>query len=115
MMISMNGKTKKQIKYNGPKREHENWHRKVAEFIKAGWTIERIAEQLEVSPSTVRTSVQRNLNLLMEDSIPICFGYKNEAYLTEEEMLEGYKLPKYSDLSETEKQLYDGKKEKRNN
>lgn len=108
----MNGK-KKQNKYNIPSRQHGNWHRKVVELVKAGYTIEKIAELLDVTPNTVRLSIQRNMYLLSEDVPGIHFGYKNEAYLTEEEMLNGYKPPKYSDLSETEKQLYDEQEEKK--
>ena len=34
------------------------------------------------------------------------FGYKDEAYLTEEEMIKGYVTPKYSELSVAEKEIY---------
>ena len=33
-------------------------------------------------------------------------GYKNESYLTEEEMIQGYVAPKYSELSIAEKEIY---------
>ena len=33
-------------------------------------------------------------------------GYKTESYFTEEEMINGYVEPKYSELSETEKELW---------
>ena len=110
-MISMNGK--KQNKYNIPSRQHDNWHRKVVELVKAGYSIEKIAELLSVTPNTVRLSIQRNMYLLSDNVPGICFGYKNEAYLTEEEMLDGYKAPKYSDLSNIEKQVYDEQEEKK--
>lgn len=99
-------------KYQG---HSEDWHRKVAEMVKANWTLQEIASQLKVHVDTVRLSVQRYMHLLREEVTPICFGHKNEAYLTEEEMLEGYKPPKYSDLSIDEKLIYDynGKEKKK--
>ena len=39
------------------------------------------------------------------DNKKIYFGYKNESYMTEEEMLEGFKCS-YEDLSEIEKYMY---------
>ena len=99
-------------KYQG---HSEDWHRKVAEMVKANWTLQEIATQLKVHVDTVRLSVQKYMYLLREEVTPICFGYKNEAYLTEEEMLEGYKPPKYSDLSIDEQLIYDynGKEKKK--
>jgi len=37
----------------------------------------------------------------------IHFGYKNEEYFTEEEMIIGYVIPKYEELSLQEKEIYD--------
>jgi hypothetical protein len=37
----------------------------------------------------------------------IHFGYKNEEYFTEEEMIIGYVIPKYEELSPEEKEIYD--------
>ena len=37
----------------------------------------------------------------------ICFGYKNQEYYTEEEMIIGYIIPKYEELSPEEKEIYD--------
>lgn len=34
------------------------------------------------------------------------FGSKDEAYFSEEEMINGYKAPKYSELSKQEKELW---------
>ena len=34
------------------------------------------------------------------------FGYKDESYLTEKEMIQGYVPPKYSELSIAEKEIY---------
>ena len=99
-------------KYQG---HSEDWHRKVAEMLKANWTLQEIATQLKVHVDTVRLSVQKYMYLLREEVTPICFGHKNEAYLTEEEMLEGYKPPTSSDLSIDEKLIYDynGKEKKK--
>lgn len=43
------------------------------------------------------------------DKNKIYFGYKKEAYYTEEEMIEGFKCS-YEDLSESEKAMYNFKK-----
>jgi hypothetical protein len=37
----------------------------------------------------------------------IHFGYKNVEYFTEEEMINGYVVPKYEELSPEEKEIYD--------
>lgn len=97
-------------KYQG---HSEDWHRKVVEMVKANWTLQEIATQLKVHLDIVRLSVQKYMYLLCDDVPGICFGHKNEAYLTEEEMLEGYIPPKYSDLSIDEKIIYDGKEKKK--
>jgi hypothetical protein len=41
----------------------------------------------------------------------IHFGIKNEAYYTEEEMIIGYVIPKYEELSPEEKKIYDKEEE----
>lgn len=33
-------------------------------------------------------------------------GYKNESYLSEEEMIQGYVAPTFNELSESEKEIY---------
>jgi hypothetical protein len=38
--------------------------------------------------------------------VSIALGHKNEAYMTEEEMLNGYVAPSYEELSEIEKEMY---------
>ena len=40
------------------------------------------------------------------DIIKLPLQGKTESYFTEEEMIRGYKAPKYSELSETEKELW---------
>lgn len=85
----------------------KHWHIKVAELIIANRTMDEIAKYLNVNVSIVRKSVRDYSYLTIKKISPVCFGYKNTAYFTEEEMLDGYKPPKYSDLSETEKQIYD--------
>lgn len=97
-------------KYQG---HSEDWHRKVAEMVKANWTLDEIASQLKVHVDTIRLSVQKYMYLLREEVTPICFGYKNEAYLTEEEMLEGYQVPTYKELSIDEQIIYDYESEKK--
>lgn len=37
----------------------------------------------------------------------VCFGHKNQQYYTEEEMIIGYVIPKYEELSPEEKEIYD--------
>jgi hypothetical protein len=37
----------------------------------------------------------------------IHFGYKNQEYYTEEEMINGYVVPNYEELSPEEKEIYD--------
>ena len=38
--------------------------------------------------------------------VSVDLGYKNESYLTEEEMINGYVEPKYSELSIAEKEIW---------
>lgn len=40
------------------------------------------------------------------DIIKLPLQGKNESYFTEEEMIRGYVVPKYSELSESEKEIY---------
>jgi hypothetical protein len=44
---------------------------------------------------------------LKQQATKISFGVKNEEYCTEEEMITGYVIPSYSELSLEEKKLYD--------
>ena len=103
-----------QVIIMGKTKFSSDWHRKVAELIKVNWTIIEIAKNLKVNPATVSKSVRDYSYLVLKDVKPVCFGHKSVAYLTEEEMLEGYKIPKYKELSKSEKQIYD-EKEKRSN
>ena len=41
-----------------------------------------------------------------EKVVSVDLGYKNESYLTEEEMIKGYVTPKYSELSIAEKEIW---------
>ena len=41
-----------------------------------------------------------------EKVVTVDLGYKNESYLTEEEMINGYVAPKYSELSIEEKEIW---------
>jgi hypothetical protein len=61
-------------------------------------------------------SKESKLQLEREKSIQleanrICFGYKNQEYFTEEEMINGYIIPKYEELSPEEKEIYDNEGE----
>lgn len=46
-----------------------------------------------------RTKKVKNIN-------PVDLGYKNESYLSEEEMIQGYVVPTFNELSESEKEIY---------
>ncbi len=52
--------------------------------------------------------VQREYKKSLEKN-KIHFGYKNVEYYTEEEMINGYVVPKYEELSPEEKEIYDKK------
>ena len=49
---------------------------------------------------------KRKKQVFTKDVTFAYFGYKDEAYLTEKEMIQGYKAPKYSELSVAEKEIY---------
>ena len=49
---------------------------------------------------------RRSKNKVQEKVVTVDLGYKNESYLTEEEMIKGYVPPKYSELSIAEKEIY---------
>ena len=49
---------------------------------------------------------RRSKNKVQEKVVTVDLGYKNESYLTEEEMIKGYVPPKYSELSVSEKEIY---------
>jgi hypothetical protein len=46
-----------------------------------------------------RTKEIKNIN-------SVDLGYKNESYLSEKEMIQGYKVPTFNELSESEKEIY---------
>ena len=46
-----------------------------------------------------RTKEIKNINT-------VDLGYKNESYLSEEEMIQGYIVPTFNELSESEKEIY---------
>jgi len=46
-----------------------------------------------------RTKKVKNINT-------VDLGYKNESYLSEEEMIQGYVVPTFNELSESEKEIY---------
>ena len=53
-----------------------------------------------------KIQLEREKNIQLKAN-RICFGYKNQEYYTEEEMIIGYVIPKYEELSPEEKEIYD--------
>lgn len=94
-------KTKKYYKKDFKRLSHEE-RSKVFDLINRGFGVYAIIKQVDVSISS--------LTLLFSDiAKPVSklkLGYKNEAYCTEEEMIQGYKVPTYDELSESEKNIY---------
>jgi len=74
---------------------------KVNTYFKAGWKVDEIAVHLGVSNNTLRSYYQM-IPLIIAPSL----GCRKETYFTEQELIEGYKVPTYDDLSESEKEIY---------
>jgi len=49
---------------------------------------------------------RRSKNKVQEKVVTVNLGYKNESYLSEEEMIQGYIVPTFNELSESEKEIY---------
>lgn len=65
--------------------------------------------QVRSYPATICPKAQIQLEREKEKSIvPIHYGYKNESYFTEEEMINGFQCS-YEDLSESEKVIWNMK------
>lgn len=93
----------------------QSWHKKVSEMIIGGCTPNEVASTLK---NTTLEEIEQSImvysqltrwydNCLFENTI--YFGYKNEPYMTEKEMLRT-KLPTYNykTLSKDEKRIYNG-------
>lgn len=76
--------------------------RRIYNLISRGKTLYQIIKLEKVSVSS--------LHLLFEDvKKPVSrakIGYRNEAYHTEDYMINGYQIPTYEDLSESEKFIF---------
>jgi len=57
-----------------------------------------------------KMQLERERSIQLETN-RICFGYKNQEYYTENEMIIGYVIPKYEELSSEEKEIYDKEEE----
>lgn len=79
--------------------------RRIYNLISRGKTLYQIIKLEKVSVSS--------LHLLFEEiQKPVSrgkIGYRDEAYWTENEMIHGYQQPQYSDLSESEKLMFNMK------
>lgn len=93
------------------KRNTLDFHRKVYHFIACGYTAEEIVTFfIGRSLKEIEESIAYHAeNTKWYDHVyeGVCFGYKTTAYFKEEEMLKGYVAPKYKDLSESEKEIFD--------
>lgn len=80
--------------------------RRIYNLISRGKTLYQIIKLEKVSVSS--------LHLLFEEiQKPVSrgkIGFRNEAYWSENEMINGYITPTYEDLSESEKVIYNMKK-----
>jgi len=61
-------------------------------------------EEYFSNESKMQLEKERSIQL---ETNRICFGYKNQEYYTENEMIIGYVIPKYEELSPEEKEIYD--------
>ena len=94
-------KTKKYYKKDFKRLTHEE-RGKVFDLINRGVGVYAIIKQVDVSISS--------LTLLFSDiAKPVSklkLGYKNDTYCSEDEMIQGYQIPTYDELSESEKNIY---------
>lgn len=74
---------------------------KVTTYLNAGWKVDEIADHLGVSKNLLR-SYYKMIPLIVAPSL----GHKNETYMTEEEMIQGYQAPTFEELSNDEKNIY---------
>lgn len=82
-------------------RKDTDFKRKVNTFLLAGWKLDEIADHFGIS----RKSLYNYYKLKYTYKV-VTMGYKNETYATEEEMIQGYKVPTFEELSNDEKILY---------
>ena len=87
--------------------------------LKGAWTrlrlskeeLEEIALMIELNTPAYEIALEYDISLeylrrIKKQLIKQVLGFKDEAYATESEMLEGFKCT-YDDLSEIEKNMYD--------
>jgi AraC-like DNA-binding protein len=75
--------------------------RKVNTFLVAGWKLEEIADHLGMCKKTLHSYYKMEYTYKV-----VTMGYKNEPYMTEEEMIQGFQCS-YNDLSDSEKEIYE--------
>lgn len=54
----------------------------------------------------ITTALSHSILEMYKRMNSVGLGWKNETYLSEEEMIQGYKIPTYEELSESEKTIY---------
>lgn len=88
------------------RRMPERWHRDLHVALMYN-TIDTVCENFSCNRKQVKKSLERYHFRDIDTSLGVNFGHKNEAYFTEEEMLNGFSV-KYEDLSQEEKKIYNG-------
>lgn len=81
-------------------------HNRIYNLISRGKTLYQIIKLEKVSVSSLHL-------LFNEIQKPVSrgkIGYRNEAYYTEDYMINGYQIPTYNELSESEKIMFNMKK-----
>jgi hypothetical protein len=87
-----------------------NFDYKVLELVKLGHTTpEKVWDVLGINVKIekileVFTSRKEDIDEIINKGVG--FSHKKEAYFTEEEMIRGYVAPCYTELSDSEKELY---------
>lgn len=78
--------------------QKRNWQRRISKYIEKGWKISVLCVHLKITESLF-------YEIMKEDFRIEVMNYKEEAYSTEEEMINGFEC-KFEDLSEKEKELW---------
>lgn len=74
---------------------------KVNNFLTAGWSLEEIADHLSICKKTLFNYYGMKYTYKV-----ITIGYKDDTYMNEEEMIQGYQAPTFEELSNDEKTIY---------
>lgn len=85
-----------------PQRYIREFKWKVNTFLLAGWKLDEIADHFGMCKKTLRSYYEMSYTYKI-----VTMGYKNETYMTEEEMIQGYKAPTFEELSSSEKLIYE--------